>query len=70
MKIYPSQKIYVAESEIHGMGVFASKPIEKGEVIEKCLFLSFPQKNTEKIPVFFDYTFCFPRGEIGPHTHS
>ena len=33
--IYPSKKIYITSSEISGLGVFASKEIAKGEVIEE-----------------------------------
>lgn len=69
MIIKPPTKIVLKKSEIHGYGVFASQKIMKDEIIEECLFLSFPHKNTEKIPVFYDYTFCFPRDENW-HTHA
>lgn len=32
-------KIYVKKSKIHGFGVFASKKIRKGELLEECYFL-------------------------------
>lgn len=33
MKIYVPRKIYVAKSNIHGLGVFAKKDLKKGEVV-------------------------------------
>jgi hypothetical protein len=45
------------------LGVFSSQKIKKGEVIDICPFLSFPQSSKEKIPVFSNYTFCYPRSE-------
>ena len=64
MKITPSNKIYINDSPIHNLGVFSSQEIKKGEVIDVCPFLSFPQTSEEKIPVFSNYTFCFPRSEV------
>ena len=64
MTIQPPTKIVLKESPTHGLGVFSSKKISKGEIIEECPFLAFPQSKNEKVPVFSNYTFCFPRGEI------
>lgn len=64
MKIVPPTKIVLEESPIHGLGVFSSEKITKGEIIEECPFLAFPQSKNEKVPAFSNYTFCFPRGEI------
>lgn len=33
----------------------------KDEIIDVCPFLSFPQSSSESIPVFSNYTFCYPR---------
>jgi SET domain-containing protein len=63
MKISPPLKIYVKDSPLHNLGVFSSQKIEKGEVIDVCPFLSFPQSSNERIPVFSNYTFCYPRSE-------
>jgi SET domain-containing protein len=63
MKISPPTKIYLKDSPLHNLGVFSSQTIKKGEVIDVCPFLSFPQGSQEKIPVFSNYTFCFPRSE-------
>jgi uncharacterized protein len=63
MVIYPPTKIYLKESKLHGYGVFAKTKITKGEIIDTCPFLSFPQTNFEKTPVFGNYTFSFPRGD-------
>jgi SET domain-containing protein len=59
----PPTKIVLKTSPIHGLGVFAKKNISSGEILEECPFLAFPQTNKEKIPVFSNYTFCFPRSE-------
>lgn len=64
MTIQPPTKIVLKESPIHGLGVFSSNKISKGETIEECPFLAFPQNKNEKVPAFSNYTFCFPRGEI------
>jgi len=63
MKITPPLKIYLKDSPLHNLGVFSSQKIEKGEVIDICPFISFPQSSKEKIPVFSNYAFCYPRSE-------
>ena len=63
MKISPPLKIYLKDSPLHNLGDFSSQKIEKGEVIDICPFLSFPQSSKEKIPVFSNYAFCYPRSE-------
>ena len=63
MKISPPLKIYLKDSPLHNLGVFSSQKIEKGEVIDICPFISFPQSSKEKIPVFSNYAFCYPRSE-------
>jgi uncharacterized protein len=60
MKISPPTKIYLKDSPLHNLGVFSSQTIKQGEVIDVCPFLSFPQSSSEKIPVFSNYTFCYP----------
>jgi SET domain-containing protein len=63
MEIKPPTKIKIGNSPIHGLGVFSTTKITKGEIIERCPFLLFPQSNLEKIPVFSNYAFCYPRSE-------
>lgn len=48
------QKTEVRKSRIHGWGVFATKDIEKGKVIEQCPFLITFGKNHKKMQ---DYLF-------------
>ena len=64
MEIRPPNKIILKQSPTHGLGVFSSQKIFKGETIEECPFLAFPQNKNEQTPVFSNYTFCFPRGEM------
>jgi len=61
MLIEPPKKICLKDSNIHGIGVFCLSNITKGETIEICPFLAFPHSNKEKIPVFANYTFSFPK---------
>jgi uncharacterized protein len=51
--------IYVAYSELHGMGVFAAKDITEGEIIEICPVLLFPkaQLPAMRMTVLDDYYF-------------
>ena len=61
-QIYPPQKIYVKNSPVHGLGVFASEKINKGEIFEVCPILSLPMKFGEVSPLFIDYRFNWPSG--------
>ncbi len=63
MTIVPPSKICVKNSPLHNLGVYSSDDIQKNEVIEICTFLSFPQSPTESLPVFGNYSFCYPRSE-------
>lgn len=63
MIIKPPTKIILKESPVHGLGVFCNERILKKEFIEICPFLLFPQTNSEQIPVFSNYSFCWPRSE-------
>jgi SET domain-containing protein len=60
--IYPPQKIYVKNSPVHGLGVFASEKINKDEIFEVCPILSLPMKFGEVSPLFIDYRFNWPSG--------
>lgn len=61
MEIRKSNKIQVKSSELHGLGVFATKDIDKDEVIEECPILFLPTKNGEMNYVLIDYTFQWPK---------
>jgi SET domain-containing protein len=55
-------KIYVGESPIHGLGVFASEKILTGELIEECPILSLPMSFGETSSLLIDYRFNWPSG--------
>jgi SET domain-containing protein len=54
------QKIYLEESPIHGLGVFAKETIMEGEIIEECPFLELPIEKGDVTSLFIDYRFNFP----------
>jgi len=62
MRLYPSTKIYLDNSSIHGKGVFASQKILKDEIFEVTpyLDLEIPKKTTSAI--FMNYRFNWPQG--------
>jgi SET domain-containing protein len=62
MIISPPTKIYVSESKIHGLGVFASAKISEGEVFEKCPVHDLQIPKGETSPLFLDYRFNWPQG--------
>jgi SET domain-containing protein len=63
MRIIPPSKIYISNSPVHGLGVFASELINKGELIEECPILHLPVKRGETNYVLIDYTFVWPKSE-------
>lgn len=60
--ITPPKKIYVKNSPIHGLGVFASEKIIKEEMIEECPILSLPINKGENSGILLDYRFNWPQG--------
>lgn len=62
LNIHPPQKIYVKNSPVHGLGVFASEKINKDEIFEVCPILSLPMKFGETSHLFIDYRFNWPSG--------
>ena len=54
--------LYVAESELHGMGVHARRAIDEGEVIERCPVLVLPAEDLDALAetslagYWFDWT--------------
>lgn len=63
-KLEPSKKIYLKNSPIHGLGVFALNDITVNEIIEECPILSLPLKFPDSSPLFIDYRFNWPSGSI------
>jgi SET domain-containing protein len=55
-------KIYVDNSPVHGLGVFAKEKINEGELIEECTILTLPIQKGEDSNLFIDYRFNFPSG--------
>ena len=57
-----NMKIEFKTSPVHGLGVFATEKILKGEVIEKCPVLSLPINKGEVTSLLIDYRFNWPSG--------
>ena len=62
MKIQPSDKIYVNDSPIHGLGVFAKKKIKEGDVFEICPVVDIGMRVGEVSSVLLNYRFNWPSG--------
>ena len=62
MKIYPSLKIYLDKSPIHGLGVFASQPIKTGEIVEVCPVIDLGMSPNESSTILIHYRFNWPQG--------
>lgn len=75
--------IFAAPSVLHGMGVFAARNIEEGEVIEICPVLLFPKSELEHIRrtmlenYYFDwgdddawYAICLGYGSLYNHSYQ
>ena len=54
-------KIYIDNSPIHGLGVFANQTIHEGEIIEICPVIDMGL-NREPSPILIDYRFNWPQG--------
>jgi uncharacterized protein len=56
-------KLYLSESSVSGLGVFAKSDIEADEIIEECHFIELTEKDFNKIDdMLKEYVFCFPLG--------
>jgi len=65
MELKVATKITIKESPGKGLGVFATKKIFVGEVIEECHLLTLPIPLNEPSNLFIDYRFNWPqRGEL------
>ena len=62
--ILPPQKIIIAQSNIHGWGVFAKEIIREEEIIEETPFIHLFKKGEEDLKInknmLIDYRFSFP----------
>lgn len=65
--INPSQKIYLGKSTIPhaGRGIFASKDIQAGEILEVCPVLEIPQSHVQflKHTILINYYFSWGKSE-------
>jgi SET domain-containing protein len=57
----PPKKIYISNSDIHGLGVFALEKIYEGEIIEICPVIDMGL-NKEPSHILIDYRFNWPQG--------
>lgn len=64
MKILPPTKIYVDNSPIHGLGVFASEKIFEGDVFEICPVVDMGMRKGESTHILNDYRFNWPQGTM------
>jgi len=59
-KIDHQTKIMIGDSPVHGQGVFAAVPIEKGEVIELCPYIVIDDDDLQEENRLNDYLFTSP----------
>ena len=60
MKPQTKMKIYIGDSPIHGQGVFAAVPLDKGEVIERCPYIVIDDDDLQEENRLNDYLFTSP----------
>lgn len=63
-KFNPSQKIYVDQSGLAGLGVFAAEEIKEGEVIEEVPIILIPEEQLSDLTKtkLLDYFFAWGKG--------
>ena len=66
--LYPPNKIYVARSPIHGLGIFANEDILKGEVFEITPLLDVVKSKEEDLGREFLYDYRFAYNKNGKTT--
>lgn len=66
--LYPPNKIYVARSSIHGLGIFANEDIAKGEVFEITPILDVVKSKEEDLGREFLYDYRFAYNKNGKTT--
>ena len=52
--------VIVGNSSVHGQGVFATRTISKGEVIERCPYIVIDDDDLQEINRLNDYLFTSP----------
>ena len=62
MKLKVPTKIEVKDSEIHGLGVFATDSIREGEIIEECHLITLPIDTDTPADLLINYRFKWPQG--------
>lgn len=62
MIIKPPSKVYIKESPVHGLGVFADQPFSPGQIIEICPVVDIGIKRGEITNFLKDYRFNWPQG--------
>jgi SET domain-containing protein len=62
MRVNPPTKIYLDNSPIHGIGVFASDNIKMWDVIETCPIVDMSMKDGDPPHILVDYRFNWPQG--------
>jgi SET domain-containing protein len=62
MRLDPPTKIYVDNSPIHGLGVFAKEQISEGDIIEICPVIDMGMTFGESSNILIDYRFNWPQG--------
>ena len=62
MKLKVPAKVEVKDSEIHGLGVFATERIEKDEIIEECHLITLPINKDTPADLLINYRFNWPHG--------
>jgi SET domain-containing protein len=63
--LFSHPNIEVRTSIIHGYGIFATKDIKAGEIIEECSFLPMEGSFTNLDKTLKRYVFCYPKGKPG-----
>lgn len=62
MRIFPPTKIFVSESPIHGLGIFASNFIKEGEIFEECPIHDLKVPKGAPCDILTDHRFNWPQG--------
>jgi uncharacterized protein len=62
MRLDAPTKIYVDNSPIHGLGVFAKEQIFEGDIIEICPVIDMGMIFGETSHILIDYRFNWPQG--------
>jgi SET domain-containing protein len=62
MKVFPSIKIYLDNSPVHGWGVFASQNLVQDEIIEVCPIIDMEIPKGEGNSMLMNYRYNWPQG--------